>query len=420
MESRQLYEVKALRTHRVTIARRPKSAHISHKGELVLGLSPRANRASFGVSDSPTKYQHETRSRVAVQRYCVLDLTTPPDEPLAPSVDSNPPLTSADRSFKCKVTRAGQLLPRAASRSTLGLSLSKSMLGSSTSRSELLEPTAQKAAWTESAKTSSTTSSKPDAVVVSEPPPSDPPPLTMRLEKTTDGAVDGSKPPTAAQCLSVHHARKQAEASAVLLANRLSFLHMERTRATQEAERLHIEYCREQEAKLAFERQKLERQRRGEQERQRVAEKHCQAVALQSQNRTNIQQQQHVLAQQKRQAAQRVKDQQLALEEDKKAREASMMEAKMKTKHSVASHHERAKRQRQMREKLNREKLARAQAERLKREMERERMAKHLVAKMQAQENSLKSMLEFQEHQQRIEMQRCFDMESCVVPDQIT
>ncbi|RHY06732.1 hypothetical protein DYB26_000431 [Aphanomyces astaci] len=425
METRHLYEVKSLRASRLNIAKRPKSAHISHRGELVLGLSPRANRANYGVNDSPTKYHPDTRHRV-VQRYCVLDHTTVSAVPLPPEED-----TSMVRdSFKCKVTRAGNLLPRQPSVKTLRQQSSVKTLQQPPSIPTLDPPTIAPTSNTPTvaaepnliahAQHAHTTDLDDDTVrgdekedqaadtaaprhrgAWTEPPP---PSKDLRINDTPNRNNDAAtcvmtKPtPTASLCLSAYQARKQAEECARRLANRLSFLNMEKARAEQEAERLHIEFYREQDAKIAFERQKLERAARVDQERQRVAAKHSQAVAVQLQNRSNVQE----------------------LEEDKKARDACMMQAKLKAKHNVLCQHERTKRQRQLRERQNRERLELAQSERLRKEVEREKMAKHLVAKMQAQETSLKTMLEFQEHQQRIDMQRCFDMDSYAMPDEMT
>ncbi|RHY89101.1 hypothetical protein DYB35_002408 [Aphanomyces astaci] len=378
METRHLYEVKSLRASRLNIAKRPKSAHISHRGELVLGLSPRANRANYGVNDSPTKYHPDTRHRV-VQRYCVLDHTTVSAVPLPPDED-----TSMVRdSFKCKVTRAGNLLPRQPSVKTLRQQSSVKTLQQPPSIPTLDPPTIAPTSNTPTvaaepnliahAQHDNTTELDDDTVrgdekedqaadtaaprhwgAWTEPPP---PSKDLRINDTPNRNNDAAtcvmtKPtPTASLCLSAYQARKQAEECARRLANRLSFLN-----------RLHIEFYREQDAKIAFERQKLERAARVDQERQRVAAKHSQAVAVQLQNRSNV----------------------------------------------------------QVRHRQNRERLELAQSERLRKEVEREKMAKHLVAKMQAQETSLKTMLEFQEHQQRIDMQRCFDMDSYAMPDEMT
>ncbi|ETV95379.1 hypothetical protein H310_11261 [Aphanomyces invadans] len=451
METRRIFEVKALRAQRLNISKRPKSAHISHRGELVLGLSPRANRVSYGVSDSPTKYQAESRHRV-VQRYCVLDHTTAP-----PRVDNDVSPNPTPEGFKSKIVRAGNLLPRqptvksirqpslhpsAAPPTTASGPSPDSPIATMATSSSVQNDDAVSHNETHHEGDSSTFSvpSPPHITAWTEakpPRPKDSKAIDDAVTTTTHDSTDaGASPskiststpsttpvvvaPTAALCLSAYQARKQAEESARLLANRLSFLHMEKSRAEQEAERLQVEFYREKEAKLAFERQRQERAARADQERQRVAAKHSKALALQSQNRSNVQQQALNVAQQKRQAAVRVRQQQKELEEDKKAREATMMQEKLRAKNSVVCHHERSKRQRELRERHHKERLERAQAERLRKELEGEKMAKHLVAKMQAQEHTLKTMLEFQEHQHRIDMQRCFDMETYAVPDQLT
>ncbi|KAF0752540.1 hypothetical protein AaE_005998 [Aphanomyces astaci] len=409
METRHLYEVKSLRASRLNIAKRPKSAHISHRGELVLGLSPRANRANYGVNDSPTKYHPDTRHRV-VQRYCVLDHTTVSAVPLPPEED-----TSMVRdSFKCKVTRAGNLLPRQPSVKTLRQQSSVKTLQQPPSIPTLDPPTIAPTSNTPTvaaepnliahAQHAHTTDLDDDTVrgdekedqaadtaaprhrgAWTEPPP---PSKDLRINDTpnrnNDAATCVMTKPTPPRRCACRRIRLENKRKSVPDASQTAS--MEKARAEQEAERLHIEFYREQDAKIAFERQKLERAARVDQERQRVAAKHSQAVAVQLQNRSNVQvrhvhQQALNLAQQKRLAALRIKQQQ--------------------------------KRQ-------NRERLELAQSERLRKEVEREKMAKHLVAKMQAQETSLKTMLEFQEHQQRIDMQRCFDMDSYAMPDEMT
>ncbi|KAG9414243.1 hypothetical protein AC1031_013442 [Aphanomyces cochlioides] len=367
MATRPLFDAKSLQSRQIMMARRPKSAHVSHRGQLVLALSPRANRAQLGVNDTtPSKWHVEAKPRV-VQRYCVLDYTLPPSMSASTEDEDTEELPPLKRE------------PSSVAKPT--------------------EPS---------------TPSKPSPVQVQPPPES--PPNDVATQEADVNAPRSST--TAAMCLSAYQARKQAEEEARLLANRLHYLNMEKAKAQSEAERLQLEYYREQDAKLAFERQKDERAYRAMLERQRIAEKHSHAVALQAQHRSKLQQQAQLVAEQKRRAALRVKDQQKLLEEDKKAREATLLKERLHTKQSVQSQHERAKLRRIQREKHNREKLEKAQAERLRSELQRETMAKHLVARMQAEEHTLRGMLEFQEQQQRIEMQRCFDTASYVVPDE--
>ncbi|KAH9094196.1 hypothetical protein Ae201684P_016808 [Aphanomyces euteiches] len=341
MATRPLFDAKSLQSRQIMMARRPKSAHVSHRGQLVLALSPRANRVQLGVNDTtPSKWHVEAKPRV-VQRYCVLDYTLPPSTSVSTEDEDTEELPPLKRE------------PSSAAKPT--------------------EPS----------------------------PPSKPSPVQV--------SHDGCDVPLRLSCSQTSRRRGPTPRESSSLPQ---------SKAQNEAERLQLEYYREQDAKLAFERQKDERAYRAMLERQRIAEKHSHAVALQAQHRSKLQQQAQLVAEQKRRAALRVKEQQKLLEEDKKAREETFLKERLHTKQSVQSQHERAKLRRIQREKHNREKLEKAQAERLRSERQRETMAKHLVARMQAEEHTLRGMLEFQEQQQRIEMQRCFDTASYVVPDE--
>ncbi|OQR92041.1 hypothetical protein ACHHYP_04117 [Achlya hypogyna] len=342
-----------MRSARARVAERPKSANVSKRGTLASLLSPRPGNRE-ALMQAPPRWT--SASKPAVTRYCLIDKQT-------------------------------SLSPRPASAQTLpGFQPRPSTV-------EVTVPTTDQA---------------PSEAPPSEPAPLSPSPPTPRRPPASSPTTD---------CFHVRQARKEAEANAQLLANRIAFLHLEQEKAQMEADKMYMEHCREVRAKQEAERHRAEKAARAQQEERAIQARREKKITIQNEHKLRLQHGLARLQAERAHGARSVKLKRKTIEAERQRKEFAVVQAKIQARHKVVSHEDHMRRQRSLRQQQLQARLEAAQAERIRLEHERHEVAESRVAAMRAKETAMKCTLEIQEFQHRLEMQKCFDTETPVTPD---